>query len=161
LGRQRYAGKGIGVDLAFVRRRLRELREQLGLTQEQVADRADLSKNFVSAMERGAKSFGMETFLRYVEALGLSPGQVLQTGTEAIDRDPLTTEEHVLLQHYRQLSQADRGRIRLCINYLRDVHETIRSLARQQLDVLERAVYAERLTTGDDVSPEANDPPAG
>jgi hypothetical protein len=47
------------------------------------------------------------------------------------------------------------------VSYLGDPHESIRSLARQQLDIFERAVYAERLKTGDGLAPEAGDPPAG
>jgi transcriptional regulator with XRE-family HTH domain len=149
------------VDVASVRHRLRALREQLGLSQEEIADRANLSKNFVSAMERGAKGFGIESFLRYVEALDLSPAQALQTETEAAGGALVSEEERQFIQQWRQLPEPDRRRVRQCVSYLRDPHEPIRSLARQQLDIIERVVYAERLKSSDGLAPEAEDPPAG
>jgi hypothetical protein len=44
------------------------------------------------------------------------------------------------------------------MDYLRDAHETIQILTRQQLEVLERSVYVERLTTGAGLLPEASHP---
>ena len=150
------------MDLAFVRQRLRALREQVGLTQEQVAERADLSKNFVSAMERGAKGFGMDSFLRYVEALGLAPAQALPAESEAeAGAAVLSEEERQVIRGYRQLSATDRAHVRQCITSLGDPQETIRRLARQQLDVIERLVHGERLNAGDRATPPAEDTPAG
>jgi transcriptional regulator with XRE-family HTH domain len=157
----RHDGRESSVDVASVRHRMRALREQLGLSQEEVADRANLSKNFVSAMERGAKGFGIESFLRYVDALGLSPAQALQTETEAAVGTLVSEEERQFIQQWRQLSDPDRRRVRQCVTYLGDAHEPIRNLARQQLDVIERAVYAERLKSGDGLASGAEDPPAG
>ncbi|HHY71353.1 MAG TPA: helix-turn-helix transcriptional regulator [Thermoanaerobacterales bacterium] len=37
-------------------RALREMRLELGLTQEELAEKADLSRNHISAVERGEKS---------------------------------------------------------------------------------------------------------
>jgi transcriptional regulator with XRE-family HTH domain len=134
----------------------------VGLSQEQVADRADLSKNFVSAMEQGAKGFGMESFPRYVQALGISPGQALRVEGEAdAGAAILGEEEHQFIRGYRRLSASDRERVRQCVTYLQDPHEAIRTLARQQLHVLERVIYAERLKAGGGVSPQTEPPPAG
>lgn len=55
-----------------VQRRLRALRQAQGLSQAALAERAQLSKHFVSALERGIKGCSLDTVLRYVEALGLT-----------------------------------------------------------------------------------------
>ncbi len=52
--------------------RLRELREQAGLTQGQLADRAGLIKDFISRLERGERSPSWETVLALGAALGVA-----------------------------------------------------------------------------------------
>ena len=49
--------------------RLRALRLQAGLTQEQLAESADVSVNFVSLVERGVKSPTLATMERLAAAL--------------------------------------------------------------------------------------------
>jgi transcriptional regulator with XRE-family HTH domain len=61
------------MDSRWLRQRLRELRKRCGLTQEELGQRANLSKQFISDVERGAKGLSVESFLRYVRGLGISP----------------------------------------------------------------------------------------
>ena len=61
------------MDSTWLRQRLRELRKRCGLTQEELGQRAHLSKQFISDVERGAKGLSLESFLRYVRGLGISP----------------------------------------------------------------------------------------
>jgi transcriptional regulator with XRE-family HTH domain len=61
------------MDSTWLRQRLRELRKRCGLTQEELGQRANLSKQFISDVERGAKGLSVESFLRYVRGLGISP----------------------------------------------------------------------------------------
>jgi transcriptional regulator with XRE-family HTH domain len=61
------------MDSTWLRQRLRELRKRCGLTQEELGQRAHLSKQFISDVERGAKGLSVESFLRYVRGLGISP----------------------------------------------------------------------------------------
>lgn len=49
---------------------LRQLRQQIGLTQKEVARRADLSASVLSAYERGHREPGIETFFHIVDTLG-------------------------------------------------------------------------------------------
>ncbi len=67
------------MDVALVRQRLGEIRKQCGLTQEQLSERAHLSKQFISDLERGIKGFSIESFLRYVHGLGIAPDMVFHT----------------------------------------------------------------------------------
>ena len=53
-------------------RRLRQLRRYRDLTQEQFAEVADISVDFVSNMERGISAPSFETLERLADALGVT-----------------------------------------------------------------------------------------
>jgi transcriptional regulator with XRE-family HTH domain len=61
--------------------RLRALREKAGLSQEQLAERADLHWTYISGMERGRRNPGLNTLGRLARALNLSIEELL-TGVE-------------------------------------------------------------------------------
>ena len=50
--------------------KIRNLRHQNGLTQEELADRTELTKGFISQMERGLTAPSVSTLLDIVECLG-------------------------------------------------------------------------------------------
>ena len=50
--------------------KLRRLRLQLGLTQKELADRCELSKSFISLLERDLTSPSLDTLSDLLEALG-------------------------------------------------------------------------------------------
>lgn len=50
--------------------RIRDLRNQNGLTQEELADRTELTKGFISQLERGLTAPSVSTLLDIVECLG-------------------------------------------------------------------------------------------
>ena len=50
--------------------KIRNLRNQNGLTQEELADRTELTKGFISQMERGLTAPSVSTLLDLVECLG-------------------------------------------------------------------------------------------
>ena len=45
--------------------RLREQRQNQGLTMEQLAEKANLSTNFIGAIERGLKEPSLSTLIRF------------------------------------------------------------------------------------------------
>jgi transcriptional regulator with XRE-family HTH domain len=135
--------RGIVVDVAFVRRRLRALREQQHLTQEQLGERADLSKNFISALERGTKSFSMETFLRYVEGLGVAPQDVfVSAGESAVGQGATPSGAQTLLSSWQALTESDRAMVVLCAKLLQTQELDLRQLLHLHLGVLEEALQA-------------------
>jgi len=91
--RQRVGTIPIVVDLrpAFSRR-LRTLREQAGLSQEELAERADLHWTYVSGMERGRRNPGLNTLARLARALGL-PIETLLTGVDEQARSVTTARK--------------------------------------------------------------------
>lgn len=53
--------------------KIKRLRVQLGLTQEELADRCELSKGFISQLERDLTSPSIATLIDILECLGTSP----------------------------------------------------------------------------------------
>lgn len=58
--------------------KLREARERLGLTQEQVAERSGVHATEVSRIEGGKRDPQVSTLIRLANALGVEPGELLR-----------------------------------------------------------------------------------
>lgn len=59
--------------------KIKNLRRIKNLTQEELAERTDLSKGYISQIESEHASPSMETFLNIVEVLGTTPSEFLKT----------------------------------------------------------------------------------
>lgn len=57
--------------------RLRDLRIEANYTQEELAEKADLSTVYLGEVERGKKVIGVDKFINIVKALGVSADYVL------------------------------------------------------------------------------------
>jgi XRE family transcriptional regulator, regulator of sulfur utilization len=57
-------------------KRVRALREKLGMTQEELAHRAHLHRNYVSLLERGHRGISLNTILEVAKALGVKPAKL-------------------------------------------------------------------------------------
>ena len=69
--------------------RIREARLSAGLTQSALAEKADVSTNHISAIERGASDTKTEHFAKIVQALGVSADFLLFGDTSKEDSDKL------------------------------------------------------------------------
>lgn len=56
-------------------RRMKELRIQYGLTQQELADRAELTKGFISQLERNQNTPSVSTLLDIIQCLGTTPAE--------------------------------------------------------------------------------------
>ena len=54
---------------------LRELRKKRKLTQEELADKAHLHRNYVSDVERGTRNISLLNILELARALGVKPAK--------------------------------------------------------------------------------------
>jgi transcriptional regulator with XRE-family HTH domain len=54
---------------------MKELRIQFGLTQQELADRAELTKGFISQLERNQNSPSVGTLLDIIQCLGMTPAE--------------------------------------------------------------------------------------
>jgi transcriptional regulator with XRE-family HTH domain len=57
-------------------KRLRTIRLERGLTQEQLAERASVHPTFISNVERGYSAPTLVTLVRLARALGVKPGDL-------------------------------------------------------------------------------------
>lgn len=70
--------------------KIKNLRLKYGLTQEELADRAELSKGFISQLERNLTSPSIITLIDILECLGTTPGEFFQ---EKQDEKIIFTED--------------------------------------------------------------------
>ena len=67
---------GRSLELAFGRA-VRDRREHLGISQEELAARADLHRTYVSQIERGLKSPSLGVVEKVARAMGLRPSELV------------------------------------------------------------------------------------
>ncbi|UVK55844.1 helix-turn-helix domain-containing protein [Mesorhizobium sp. AR02] len=67
----------------LVGRNFARLRAAAQLTQEQVAERADISQQYVSGLERGQRNPSVETVLKIAQALGVSHVDLVRPDDDA------------------------------------------------------------------------------
>lgn len=85
--RRKQTESGGEVRLAFGMR-VREVRLALGISQEELAYRADLDRTYVSSVERGRRNIGLENVCRFALALGVHPASLLE-GVPALGKSDL------------------------------------------------------------------------
>ncbi|MGM9903278.1 transcriptional regulator [Enterococcus sp. 10A9_DIV0425] len=64
--------------------KLRNLRIRKNLTQEELGERTDLSKGYISQLERDLSSPSMETFFSILEVLGVTPEEFFHQDTSNV-----------------------------------------------------------------------------
>ena len=65
------------MDLVSIGKNIRKYRQQKGLRQEDLAEKAGLSVNYIGMIERGDKIPALDTFITIVNALGVSADMIL------------------------------------------------------------------------------------
>lgn len=62
--------------------RIREMRRKLGYTQEQLAEKSDISVNYLSQIESGCKKFSVETIIHITSSLNVTLDYIIFGNTE-------------------------------------------------------------------------------
>jgi transcriptional regulator with XRE-family HTH domain len=76
--------------MATVGERIKEVREAKGWTQEKLASEADISKSFLSEVEKHGKNISLDLLLKVATALGASVGYLASgEGSQPGERKPV------------------------------------------------------------------------
>ena len=65
-------------DLAELGRAVRAERNARHLSQEELAERSGLHRNYVGGIERGERNVGVKALFRIAEGLGIHPAKLLE-----------------------------------------------------------------------------------
>ena len=68
---------GMGMNYKDLGRRIRSLRQKQHLTQEQLAEKIDMSASFLGHIERGSRVASLETLVKLCNVLDTNPGFLL------------------------------------------------------------------------------------
>jgi transcriptional regulator with XRE-family HTH domain len=66
------------VKLKIFGKRVRKLRKARGLSQEELAEIAELHRNYIGGIERGERNVALLNILRLAQALGVSLSELLE-----------------------------------------------------------------------------------
>lgn len=94
------------MDLVSIGKNIRKYRQQKGLRQEDLAEKAGLSVNYIGMIERGDKIPALDTFITIVNALGVSADMLL---CDVIDVG-YTVKASLLAEKVSQIPRADQER---------------------------------------------------
>lgn len=72
---------------------MRRRRDDLGVSQQKVADESGFDRTHIANLERGLVNPSLTTILSLALALNLTPNRFMRLVYEAIDRDPNYTPE--------------------------------------------------------------------
>jgi len=86
--------------------RIRISREKSGLTQEELAERLDLSTQFISTIERGVAGASLETIINLCDVLNVSSEWLLRGRAATPNADNIVAK--LMLLSSAQLSAVDR-----------------------------------------------------
>ncbi len=98
------------MDIKAVGKRVKAAREKAGLTQEELAEKVNLSISHISCIERGIKPPKLDTFVSIANAIGVSSDILLQDVLT-----PVETPKSELALAIESLSIEDQERVRRII----------------------------------------------
>ena len=98
---------GAVMRLESIGKNIRKYRLIRKLRQEDLAEKADLSINYVGAIERGEKTPSLESLISIINALGVSADMIL---ADVLDNGYLV-KDSLLAQKLEKLSAEDRSQI--------------------------------------------------
>lgn len=102
------------MELETIGRNIKKYRIEKKLRQEDLAEKTDLSANYIGMVERGKKIPSLETFISILNALEISADMVLAD----VLKQGYVVKNSLFSEDMQKLSQEDRERIYLVIETL-------------------------------------------
>ena len=93
--------------LDTIGKNIRKYRLTKSMSQEKLAEEADVSPNFIGMIERGDKKPSLETFIKIINALGASADVILCD----VIKDDYKVKDSLLHEKLSKLSEEDRRKI--------------------------------------------------
>ena len=93
--------------LDTIGKNIRKFREAKKLRQEDLAEKAELTTNYIGMIERGEKIPALDTFIKILNALGVSADMVL---SDVLDNG-YTVKKSMLNEKLEKLVPEDRNKI--------------------------------------------------
>ena len=93
-------------DLIDLGNRIRDRRQEIRLSQENVAEQAGISANTVSRIEGGQSAMSIEIFIKIVHILGVDANELLGGNALATDEDGQCQEMLCRIRHLKRNEQA-------------------------------------------------------
>lgn len=98
----------------LIGKRIQELRKAHGLSQEQVAEKADISPNYLSRIECGKENPTLDMLIKLADALGVEMWEIFDFGHEV-------TIKELREAMNKFLKDTDEEKLRLAVKILRAV----------------------------------------
>lgn len=92
---------------AVFSRNIKTERKKLGMSQMELAEKADLSVGFISEIERGRRWGTSDTFARIADALETEPSTLLSPSREDLRREKRKAALQIAAELRENLSRAD------------------------------------------------------
>lgn len=98
-----------------VGKRIKVVRQQNGLTQDQLAEYVGLSPKYISGIERGVENPTMDILLRVAKILGVEPYDLFLFGESE------ESEKALRKGIEKMVREADRGKLQLYFDVMRNI----------------------------------------
>lgn len=92
-------------DLIELGNHIRDRRQEIGLSQEKVAEKAGISANTVSRIECGQSAMSIEIFIRMVQILGIDADALLGEIGMITEEEELCQEMFCRIRHLKHSDQ--------------------------------------------------------
>ena len=77
-------------------KRIQTMRNSMGLTQEQLAEKVNISTNHLGAIEREVKTPTMDTFVKILNVIGAEPNEALKEVVPVVWKEDISMLEEKL-----------------------------------------------------------------
>lgn len=94
--------------------RIKELRKKKGLSQEELSEKADITPNYLSRIERGTENPTMDMFIRLADALGVEMWEMFDFAHRGSRKDLKSILNKIA-------GEVDEEQLRLAVKVLRAV----------------------------------------